>query len=972
MCARPTRVGILVAFTETVNYAKNCLLTIVVLVVLCAAGSVLADKTDFLVNDDHSVVEQDHPRIAVSGDGDFVIVWVDRRSGSADIFLQRYTSLGATIGVNRRLNDDTGTAYQSEASVAVDLGGQYSVVWKDYRNGTYPFDPDVYLQRLDTSLTSLGTNSVLTVELPDSLKETPDVALSQWGNGVVVWADYRNRNWDIYGQLIAADGSRIGSNFIVNIDGGVTQQHAPRVAVSPEGWFVVTWYDSRNGNDDIYVQRFDASANRLGTNVKINSDPGTSRQAFPDVACDGAGHFTVVWVDWRNGVYPANPDIYARKFDTTMTPVAVDAMVNRDGSRRAQREPTIAADRRGNVAIIWSDSSGAAELFDIVGQMIDVDGVIREENFQANTESDSAQLQADVALDGRNRYITWADKRNGNYDIYASITQYNDPTLVPTPAALQFDMLVGGTLPPAQQLQIDHYGYNSLNFRVLRSQSWLQVTPSSGVTPATVNVSIATDTLPFGTYVATLTLHDVSNNDSTVQVSVRLNVASTILQLSEDTLHFQVFGGINDEDSQTLTISNPGVGELNWAAVEAIDWLQVDPASGPNSSLVTMTVNGLTLTEGTLLDSIVIQADGATNSHATVWLRVDVAANRPYLQLDPDSLFIATENPAAESAYAVVRNAGSGSLAWTAVSNASWLILSPSTGIDNDTVNFSIDSTGLTPGRYVSSVTFSDPGAYHPIVTLPFVLDYLAIGNDTIIVADLAMAPGESDSLPVLLVLHNSTHQVELPLSYNAQLASISSVSFGTGLPAYMTGALTLDSAQGLASIVVSSSPTDSLLAPGSYPVWLHLTAGAGTGVFELGEASAVNLAAAVVDSGGVRYHPTVLPGQVRIEGATAVEPDPVVELPTSFALAQNFPNPFNPTTSIVFQVPRLAEVQVEVFNILGQRVALLAQGIYPAGTHTVLWDTRLSDVREAPSGIYFYRLQAPGVSLVRKMILIK
>ncbi|MCP4686244.1 MAG: BACON domain-containing protein, partial [bacterium] len=346
----------------------------------------------------------------------------------------------------------------------------------------------------DTALSPVDANANMTTELPDSLKETPDIALSPWGGGMLVWADYRNRNWDIYGQMIASDGALVGSNFKVNSDAGTAQQHAPRVAVSPEGWFAVTWYDNRRGNDDIYVQRYDSLANALGGNLKANADVGDVRQAFPDIATDGAGHFTVVWVDWRQGTYPDNPDIYARKFDTNLAPVTGDMRVNKDGTTRAQRQPSIAADRRGNVAIIWADSTGSS--WDIVGQMIDVEGVIREANFQANTEGDSSQLHPDVALDGRYRYITWSDKRNGNFDIYASIAKYNDPTLVPSPSSLLFEMLEGDAVPPSQDLEIDHAGYNPIHFQVISSADWLSASPTSGVTLGTVSVSVTTDTLP--------------------------------------------------------------------------------------------------------------------------------------------------------------------------------------------------------------------------------------------------------------------------------------------------------------------------------------------------------------------------------------------------------------------------------------------------------------------------------------------
>jgi hypothetical protein len=88
--------------------------------------------------------------------------------------------------------------------------------------------------------------------------------------------------------------------------------------------------------------------------------------------------------------------------------------------------------------------------------------------------------------------------------------------------------------------------------------------------------------------------------------------------------------------------------------------------------------------------------------------------------------------------------------------------------------------------------------------------------------------------------------------------------------------------------------------------------------------------------------------------------------LPWAF-LAQNYPNPFNFKTNIKFRLPEVVKVHLAVFNILGQEVAVLADGEFPAGNHLVIWD---GDA--LPSGIYFCRLTTPRGSTARRMILLK
>jgi len=90
-------------------------------------------------------------------------------------------------------------------------------------------------------------------------------------------------------------------------------------------------------------------------------------------------------------------------------------------------------------------------------------------------------------------------------------------------------------------------------------------------------------------------------------------------------------------------------------------------------------------------------------------------------------------------------------------------------------------------------------------------------------------------------------------------------------------------------------------------------------------------------------------------------------ELPKVLSLSQNYPNPFNPTTQIQYALPEAAEVRLDVFNMMGQRVATLINGHQTAGTHNITFDAR-----HLASGVYLYRLQVGRTVLTRKMTLLK
>ena len=99
----------------------------------------------------------------------------------------------------------------------------------------------------------------------------------------------------------------------------------------------------------------------------------------------------------------------------------------------------------------------------------------------------------------------------------------------------------------------------------------------------------------------------------------------------------------------------------------------------------------------------------------------------------------------------------------------------------------------------------------------------------------------------------------------------------------------------------------------------------------------------------------------------TGVEKPFKSKKPEAAVLSQNMPNPFNPATSIEFKIPRAGIARLEIYNLSGQLVDVLADGYYPAGTHMAVWNTT-----GHASGTYFYRLRFGGYDVTRKMTLLR
>jgi glucose/arabinose dehydrogenase len=94
--------------------------------------------------------------------------------------------------------------------------------------------------------------------------------------------------------------------------------------------------------------------------------------------------------------------------------------------------------------------------------------------------------------------------------------------------------------------------------------------------------------------------------------------------------------------------------------------------------------------------------------------------------------------------------------------------------------------------------------------------------------------------------------------------------------------------------------------------------------------------------------------------------------IPLSATLEQNYPNPFNPETHITYSLAKSAQVKLEIFNLVGERVKFLVNEFNNSGTYNVVWNGKMDNGAKAPSGVYFYRLQADNFSMSRKLVLLK
>ena len=144
------------------------------------------------------------------------------------------------------------------------------------------------------------------------------------------------------------------------------------------------------------------------------------------------------------------------------------------------------------------------------------------------------------------------------------------------------------------------------------------------------------------------------------------------------------------------------------------------------------------------------------------------------------------------------------------------------------------------------------------------------------------------------------------------------------------------------------------------------------TSFFTIGGSVTANGAYEVMDYIGLGHFGAMKNMNFLIGPSTAVQGRYDAEIPQSFALQQNIPNPFNAQTRVVYDVPEVCNVSIEVYSILGRRVRTLVDGPQVPGRYILMFDGRDQYQRPLASGVYLLRMQAPSFHATVSILLVR
>jgi hypothetical protein len=349
------------------------------------------------------------PAIAAQGIN-WIVTWQDDRSGSADVYARRYDSTGAPYGPEFRVDQAAGLAEAALPSLAVSANGNFILAWQDNRAG----DDDIYLRRYDPNAVPLGADSRLDQAGGPTAAGAPTVIAASNNNFLAVWEDRRNGNGDVFARGADPAGVPLGPDLRVDEGSRNGFAQSPALATAPDRDFILAWRDPRSGNDDIYLRRFDSSGAARGDEFRVDQGPAGTAATQPALAADTQGRAIIAWADSRNGDF----DVFARRLSPAGAPLGADFRVDQAAAGNMAISPAVGADSADRFIVAWADRRGGN--YDVYARRFDASGAALGADFRLDQAASGDADRPALAVDSADRVVVaWRDRRGGDDDVYA-------------------------------------------------------------------------------------------------------------------------------------------------------------------------------------------------------------------------------------------------------------------------------------------------------------------------------------------------------------------------------------------------------------------------------------------------------------------------------------------------------------------------------------------------------------------------
>lgn len=342
--------------------------------------------------------------------GNYAAVWEDTRLSNENIYLQLWDSTNTKIGNNIRVDiDSDSTRHNFLPNLTYSENGDFIVIWL-----SYDFNSDnIYLQYQQFNRNGNFINNNQNIfSIYDINHSSPSLAINKLGQCMIV---YTAGLYDIYAQCFDINGIIIFPEVKINSIPG--DNFNPKITLLNQTNFLVGWENMGFQQGDIYCQQVTSSGNLIGTNIKVNGDSGSWEHSELSISKNMNDGCILTWYDDRN----SENNIYSQKIDSTQNFIGTNQKVNDDVGANSQQNPTIAMNENGEIVFAWQDGRNRQTATDIYIQKVNENGQTIGNNFKANDDSSMSfsQIFPEISIDSVGNFAcVWQDKRNYDNNIY--------------------------------------------------------------------------------------------------------------------------------------------------------------------------------------------------------------------------------------------------------------------------------------------------------------------------------------------------------------------------------------------------------------------------------------------------------------------------------------------------------------------------------------------------------------------------
>jgi predicted lipoprotein with Yx(FWY)xxD motif len=352
------------------------------------------------------------PMITSDGAGGSIATWRDDRSGIRNIYAQKVDALGTVLWTVDGVALCTAGGEQEDPLITSDGAGGAIVIWLDSRSGRFW---DIYAQRVNSSGVVQWTANGVPLYTAGGAQD-PQITSDGSGGAILTWYDNRSGNYDIYAQRVNASGVAQWTVNGVAICTAAQDQQSAQITSDGVGGAIVVWKDYRSGtNWDIYAQRLNTAGSVQWTANGVVVCAATGDQQSPQITSDGAHGAIFTWEDHRSG---SNWDVYAQRVSAgnhvEWTANGV-ALCTATGDQQSEQ---ITSDGVGGAIVVWKDYRGANA--DIYAQDVNAIGTVQwTVNGIAICTAGGDQYTPKIISDGSGgAVLAWQDDRNYNSSVY--------------------------------------------------------------------------------------------------------------------------------------------------------------------------------------------------------------------------------------------------------------------------------------------------------------------------------------------------------------------------------------------------------------------------------------------------------------------------------------------------------------------------------------------------------------------------